>query len=260
MAAKKKKTKSKKAKQTTQSGTNEGSQTTTSVSANGQDLIHISPSRVRFQHSKIRPVFSGCGRSVTETLDEIRRGNLEPGDLPPIQVLIGPNENDGLGPWYFSLNNRRLWVLKQCHKDGLLDNERYNNKIPVRVRIPKSQAESERYTAANCALEAKFMREGGGSGTGGGGGGKGKKKKGNNNKKKGRDCDSDEGGDGYLNDGTEEKTNNGIEDAIERDEGVEQSNEDDIIRKVENNASDDSESSESDDDDIASDNPFSALF
>ena len=32
------------------------------------------------------------------------------------QVLIGPDENDGLGPWYFSLNNRRLWVLKQTWK------------------------------------------------------------------------------------------------------------------------------------------------
>ena len=41
-----------------------------------------------------------------------------------------------------------------------LNNEQYNNKISVRVRLPKSKAEAERYTVANCALEAKFMREG----------------------------------------------------------------------------------------------------
>ena len=121
------------------------------------------------------------------TLEEVRQGKLEIDALPPIQVrylpvlishihyahmmcslfeivrpqvLTGPDENDGLGPWYFSLNNRRLWVIKQCHREGLLDNKRYNNKISVRVRLPKSKAEAERYTVANCALEAKFMREG----------------------------------------------------------------------------------------------------
>ena len=36
--------------------------------------------------------------------------------------------------------------------------------------MPKSAAEAERYSVDNCALEAKFMREGGG----GGGGGKAK--------------------------------------------------------------------------------------
>lgn len=165
MAAKKK-SKCKKNQQTTQDqdGSNSKSNhSTATAKVKGEDLIHIDPSRVRFQHSRIRPHFSGCGRSVVETLDEIRRGDLKPADLPPIQVLIGPEGNDGLGPWYFSLNNRRLWVLKQCYKEGLLNNSTYNNTIPVRVRLPKSDAELERYSVDNCALEAKFMREGGGS-------------------------------------------------------------------------------------------------
>ncbi len=120
--------------------------------------------QVRFQHSRIRPQFSGCGRSVVETLDQIRQGKFEPGDLPPIQVIIGTedtqhNGESGEEPWYYSLNNRRLWVLKQCHREGLLDNERYNNKIGVRARVARSQAEKLRYTVNNCALEAKFMRE-----------------------------------------------------------------------------------------------------
>ena len=72
-----------------------------------------------------------------------------------MQVIIGPESNDGLGPWYFSLNNRRLWVLKRCREEGLLD----NNVIKVRVRDPKSDAEAERYSVENCALEAKIMQE-----------------------------------------------------------------------------------------------------
>lgn len=90
-----------------------------------------------------------------ETLEEIREGRLQPSDLPPIQVIVGPLDPDDGLPWYFSLNNRRLWVLKRCREEGLLE----NNTIAVRVREPKSAAEQSRYSLANCALEAKFMNE-----------------------------------------------------------------------------------------------------
>jgi hypothetical protein len=66
--------------------------------------------------------------------------------------LIGPVTDDG--PWYFALNNRRLWVLKRCREQGLLS----DNQILVRVRAPKSQAERERYTLDKCVVEAKIMR------------------------------------------------------------------------------------------------------
>jgi hypothetical protein len=120
-------------------------------------LISVDPERIRFQHSRIRPHFSGCGRSVTATLDSIRDGILSPHELPVIQVIVGPDENDGKGPWYFSLNNRRLWVLKRCREEGIL--QPTNNLIQVRVREPKSDNEFKRYSLANCAIDAKFMRE-----------------------------------------------------------------------------------------------------
>lgn len=124
---------------------------------NVDGLIAVDPRRIRFQYSKIRPHFSGCGRSVVSTLDSIRNGELSPSDLPPIQVLVGPvDETDGRR-WYFSLNNRRLWVYKRCAEEGLLGDT--NGKIWVRVREPKSQKERERYSIENCAVEAKFMRE-----------------------------------------------------------------------------------------------------
>ena len=122
-------------------------------SGSGEVLTLIDPARIRFQHSKIRPFFSGCGRSVISSFEEIKSGKISPSDLPPIQVIsgVGP-EDEG---WYFSLNNRRLWVLKRCREEGLLK----DNKIEVRMRLPKSKAEAERYTVKNCALEAKFIRE-----------------------------------------------------------------------------------------------------
>jgi hypothetical protein len=49
-------------------------------------FLYIDPARIRFQHSRIRPCFSGCGRSVVGTLDSIRRGEITPDQLPPIQV------------------------------------------------------------------------------------------------------------------------------------------------------------------------------
>jgi len=115
--------------------------------------LWVDPARVRFQHARIRQHFSGCGRSVIETLESIRRGEMSPGDLPPIQVIVGPEDSGGV--WYFSLNNRRLYVLKRCREEGLLD----NNLVRVRVRQVKSENEMERYTLENCALEAKFIRE-----------------------------------------------------------------------------------------------------
>jgi len=122
--------------------------------------------------SSIRPYFSGCGRSVEGTFESIRDGTMSFSDLPPIQVIIGPKDSSsitssngkgtgssstGNGPWYFSLNNRRLWVLKRCREEGLL--ESVGNIVRVRVRECKSANESKRYTLENCALTATFLRE-----------------------------------------------------------------------------------------------------
>ena len=129
-----------------------------SIGGNSYGLIMVDPARCRFQHSKIRPYFSGCGRSVEKTLEEIKEGTTKISDIPPIQVLVGDESmDDNLGPWYFSLNNRRLWVLKRLREEGYL--ERYGNKVAVRVRRPKSKQEKERYTLANCSLQAKLIPE-----------------------------------------------------------------------------------------------------
>jgi hypothetical protein len=56
--------------------------------ANRKDMIWVDPIHIRFQHSKIRPVFSSCGRTLMETLNSIRNNEMSPTDLPPIQVII----------------------------------------------------------------------------------------------------------------------------------------------------------------------------
>jgi len=51
-------------------------------------FLFVDPARVRFQHSRIRPLFSGCGRSIYETLESIRNREISAMDLPPIQVCL----------------------------------------------------------------------------------------------------------------------------------------------------------------------------
>jgi hypothetical protein len=124
-------------------------------------FILVDPARCRFQHSRIRPQFSGCGRDVVQVLEDIKSGKTNLQDLPPIQVLVGSvddsSDDDDGSIWYFSLNNRRLWILKQLRDGGYLEEQ--GNKVKVRVRKPKSQSERERYSISNCALNAKIMVE-----------------------------------------------------------------------------------------------------
>jgi hypothetical protein len=49
-------------------------------------LIWVDPIYIRFQHSKIRPVFSSCGRTLMETLNSIRQNEIKSVDLPQILV------------------------------------------------------------------------------------------------------------------------------------------------------------------------------
>jgi hypothetical protein len=100
--------------------------------------IEIEPSLIYFTHSKIRKSFTGCNKSLDDTLNEIITSKIKPLDLPIITVYY-----DGTN--YFSQNNRRLWIFKECVKLGLI------NKISVLVK-PMNK---KRYIASNCSLNAK---------------------------------------------------------------------------------------------------------
>lgn len=81
---------------------------------NGFSTIEVDPRRVRFAHSRIKPLFSGCGRTIDQTLAEIRAGKTVPSDLPMITVILGPIDTTDGQQWFYSLNNRRLYVFKVC--------------------------------------------------------------------------------------------------------------------------------------------------
>ena len=138
----------------------------------------LKPSDILYTYSKVLPYFSGCGRTLQHTLDEIKSGRLKPGELPAMSVIgaeVDPSvgmskatkaqaekakaqdtdgwssdEDDGRGRGkggkkkrggggggnrgqekggdkqtpkvmkFFSTNNRRLWVLRECERLGLL--------------------------------------------------------------------------------------------------------------------------------------------
>jgi hypothetical protein len=149
-----------------------------------------------------------------------------------VKVIVGPTTEDG--PNYFSLNNRRLWVLKRCREEGLLE----ENRVFVRVRQPKSTAEAGRYSIDNCALEAKIIPF----------------------KEKERDDNNDDArakGDSDTDATT--STSKSPKGEIQIEQGGGDSHVDKKAIRNEGVDSDD-ESSESDHDDVPSTNRFSALF
>ena len=151
-------------------------------------LVQLRPSEILYTYSKVLPYFSGCGRTLRHTLDEIARGAMRPSDLPAIAVISaevpsatgtsdardtracgdkgpshdgwssdedggkrgggkrgggkrrgGGDRRDERKPSdekvvkYFSTNNRRLWVLRECEARGLLGPE---GTIGVRLQRP----------------------------------------------------------------------------------------------------------------------------
>ncbi|CAM9264907.1 unnamed protein product, partial [Ectocarpus fasciculatus] len=109
----------------------------------------IDPSIVFYTHSKIRPVFSGCGKSIQDTIDEITSGAIAPSELPFITVLTSGDGN------FYSLNNRRLYVLKYLRSNGYLEP---SNTIRVRLKTPLPR-EMKKYSPENCSLSASIMKE-----------------------------------------------------------------------------------------------------
>ena len=105
-------------------------------------LIEIDPTIIYFTHSRIRNRFSGCNKTLNETLDEIKNNKISVHDLPRITVYYD-NKNDV----YFSQNNRRLWVYKYCKKNGLLNN--------VNILV-KPMPSNKKYSKETCSLDAKI--------------------------------------------------------------------------------------------------------
>jgi len=68
--------------------------------------IKLNPERIRFTHSSISKVFSD-GRRIWDTVELLRKGTLNPSDIPPIRVVFYKQS-------YWSLDNRRLFVFQEA--------------------------------------------------------------------------------------------------------------------------------------------------
>lgn len=114
-----------------------------------QEGPRLDPAIIRFTHSKIRPFFSGCGRRIEDTLNEFLENKLKVEQLPQILVLFINGE-------YYSLNNRRLYVMKELRRQGLL--QYCGNTVSVRMKTATAKEEL-RYTPERCSLAARIMKE-----------------------------------------------------------------------------------------------------
>ena len=84
---------------------------------------------------------------MEDTLQEVVDGKLKPADLPFITVM-----HDRASGHFFSINNRRLWVLKRCKELNLL-----GPGGCVRVRVKREDPRNPlRWSAETCTLQAKL--------------------------------------------------------------------------------------------------------
>ena len=111
------------------------------------ETIFVSLDKIRFTHSRIRPVFTGCCKRIEDTLAEIKCGTTKLETIPLITVIENDDE-------YYSLNNRRLFLLKCLNNDGFIA----DGKVRVVKKQPLSR-EISKYTKANCSLTAVLMKE-----------------------------------------------------------------------------------------------------
>ena len=94
--------------------------------------------------------FSGCGKRIVDTIDEIVTGKITVKDLPIITVHPCSTNPDA----FFSLNNRRLYVFKELMKQGKL------NTIEARLKpLPGGKRNQDRYTEEKCSKNCKIMKK-----------------------------------------------------------------------------------------------------
>jgi len=135
------------------------------MSTRGARFAEVDVAELHFTHARVRPFFSGCGRRLEATLNAILCGDMTLESVPIITIL--PNTAVDGTQYYFSLNNRRLWVFKQLHEHGYFDG---GKKLRVRVKEPLPR-EKERYTPERCSMTAKIMKDVGAAGPAAGTGG-----------------------------------------------------------------------------------------
>ena len=125
-------------------------------------IVSIDVNIIYFTHSRIRPIFTGCNKLISDTLHEIVNGKISIKNIPLITII----ESNGN---YFSLNNRRLYLFKMLAEMNLLDNNdntvlhnntdvmSSNQNMILAYYKKASHKEKLKYIVNNYTLHAKLM-------------------------------------------------------------------------------------------------------
>jgi hypothetical protein len=116
----------------------------TKIKTNNQTAT-LNPSDILFTHSVISERFTGCGKLLRETLQEIMNNKTSINDIPKIKVFYITN---GKNIIYMSENNRRLWVFKELHRNGIIDT--------INVRLEKATHKKYFNNSNSYSLNAKL--------------------------------------------------------------------------------------------------------
>ena len=154
-------------------------------------FVELKPSEIYFTFSKISDTFSGCSKTLMETLLQLEKRDISSRDIPAIAVVeidkptAGDDEREDddeesddeeedrrkssarkkkkknkmkIEKIFVSMNNRRLWVFKEAEKRGILQT--------IRVRLqPKEVGErlarkgSRNFRLDRISLEARIVAE-----------------------------------------------------------------------------------------------------
>ena len=107
-------------------------------------FLQLSPSKIRFSHHEIGPVFSSGQYSIKDTFLALHRRDLQPEDLPLMYVV----QHQG---HYVSISNRRLAVFRLLEMFG-----KSNLKVPVEL-VYQMGSFSSRYST-QCDGEYAYLR------------------------------------------------------------------------------------------------------
>lgn len=107
------------------------------------NLVTLNPSDILFTHSVISQRFTGCGKLLNETLQDIMGNKTSINDIPKIKVFYIMKGSNII---YMSENNRRLWVFKELQRNGLIDS--------IDVRLEK--ATHKKYFNNSYSLNARL--------------------------------------------------------------------------------------------------------
>jgi len=169
-----------------------GKNNNSAAKKDGLVFVELKPSEIYFTFSKISDTFSGCSKTLMETLLQLEKRDISSRDIPAIAVVEidkptagdereddeESDDEDGDGrkssarkkkknkmknkdkteKIFVSMNNRRLWVFKEAEKRGILQT--------IRVRLqPKEVGErlarkgSRNFRLDRISLEARIVAE-----------------------------------------------------------------------------------------------------